>query len=240
MLKKLRKTLNKEIKKRYEQMESHFLGLENRIYTTIEDRLVSLEDKFEELSDLLKEEIHSRKEKNEDKIDALEVEENTESSDTDEDEVLFSEKVEEVKDALVDKFNEAKETVTETAEKVSKTVKKAISGKTPKKGTKKKAKKAKKAKKDAPKAKAPKAAKAPKKAEKVEKVEKAEKTDDDLTQIKGLGIKMAEKLTAEGITTFAQLANLSTEDIKALEGKIKSFAARCERYEWTTQAKDLK
>jgi predicted flap endonuclease-1-like 5' DNA nuclease len=225
MLKKLRKTLNKEIKRRYDQMESNFLGLENRIYTTIEDRLASLEDKFEELSDILKDEIHSRKEKNEQKTDALEVED-TENNDTEEKEVLFSEKVEEVKDALVDKLKEAKETVTETAEKVSKTVKKAISGKNPKKGSKKTTKKAKKGKKET--------TKAPKTAKKVEG------TENDLTKMNGLGIKMAEKLTAEGITTFAQLADLSSKDLKAIDDKIKSFAARFERYDWGVQAKDMK
>ena len=46
MLKKLRKTLSKEFKKRYEKMEGQYLGLENRIYTTIEERLDNLEKKF--------------------------------------------------------------------------------------------------------------------------------------------------------------------------------------------------
>ncbi len=73
MLKKLRKTLGKEFKKRYDKMESHYLGLENRIYTTIEERLSVLEMKFEELSDLIKEEVRHRKERNEDKIEEIEI-----------------------------------------------------------------------------------------------------------------------------------------------------------------------
>ena len=61
MLKKLKKTLSEEFKKRYDKMESHYLGLENRIFTTIEQRIDVLEEKLEELSALFKEELQSRK-----------------------------------------------------------------------------------------------------------------------------------------------------------------------------------
>lgn len=207
MLKKLRKTLNKEFKKRYEKMESRYLGLENRIYTTIEERLSILEVKFEELSDLIKEEVRNRKERNEDKLDEMQFEDNG---------TMFSEQVDEVKEAIEARFKEAKETVTETVEEVTKQVDKA------KKMVANKLKNGKKvAKKEE------------------EKVKEAitEKVEDDLTTLKGLGEKMAEKLAKEGITSYQQLAKMTNKQVDELDEKIKSFAARFKRYEWGKQAK---
>ncbi|GAB5457181.1 MAG: hypothetical protein Hens3KO_02110 [Henriciella sp.] len=74
---------------------------------------------------------------------------------------------------------------------------------------------------------APKAA-APKKAASV----------DDLTVMKGLGKVFAEKLNAEGITSFAQIAKMKAADIEALEEKIGA-AGKFEKNDWVAQAKDL-
>ena len=61
---------------------------------------------------------------------------------------------------------------------------------------------------------------------------------DDLTEMKGLGKVMAEKLEAEGVTTFAQIAAMSDADIEALEEKIGA-KGKFEKNEWVAQAKDL-
>ncbi len=132
MLKKLKKTLNNEFKKRYEKMEGRYLGLENRIYTTIENRLANLENKFEELSDLLKEELHQRKEQNYDKIEEMD------DFDGSIDDAIV-ERVELVKEVISTTIKGAKEKVDQTVEEVNKKVKKAkktVSGKL-KKGKKK-------------------------------------------------------------------------------------------------------
>jgi predicted flap endonuclease-1-like 5' DNA nuclease len=168
--KKFKKTIEKEIKNRYDQMEERFSKKEKGLYTVLENRLGSLESKFDELSDLLKVEIEGRS----------------------------------------------------TGEKAPKTKK---SAKSSDKKTKESSKKSKKTTKK----------KAEKKVTKLVVLVK-----DDLTEIKGLGEKFEEKLNEQGIATYAQLAALSENQIQALEGKIKSFAARYSRYEWGVQAKKLK
>lgn len=204
MLKKLKKTLNDEFKKRYEKMEGRYLGLENRIYTTIENRLANLEHKFEELSDLLKEELHHRKEQNYDKIEEMD------GFDGSIDESIV-EKVELVKVAINTKIKDAKDKVDQTVEEVSqkvKKVKKTVSGKL-KKG-KKKSKKNK---------------------------ESVTVKTDDLTKIKGLGLKITEQLSKHGVVNFEQLANLTAAEMIPIDESIKGFKARYERYDWRNQAK---
>jgi len=61
---------------------------------------------------------------------------------------------------------------------------------------------------------------------------------DDLTVMKGLGKVFAEKLHAEGITTYAQIAAMSADDISALEEKIGA-AGKFEKNDWVAQAADL-
>ncbi|MEM7663407.1 MAG: 50S ribosomal protein L21 [Pseudomonadota bacterium] len=61
---------------------------------------------------------------------------------------------------------------------------------------------------------------------------------DDLTKMKGLGKVFAEKLNAEGITTYAQIASMSADDIAALEEKIGA-AGKFEKNDWVAQAADL-
>ncbi len=213
MLKKLRKTLSEEFKKRYEKMEGRYLGLENRIYTTIEGRLDNLEKKFDELSDILKVELKHRKDQNNDKLELMD--------DFGEDSKL-SEKAEEVKEAIADKIQDAKSTVSKKVDSVAKKAKKAKKAVT---GKLKKAKKnGKKVKKEV--------------SSTINKVKMD--TKDDLTKIKGLGEKISDKLNAEGITTFKKLSGLSKKEVKALDEKIKGFAARYERYNWNKQAGDLK
>lgn len=69
--------------------------------------------------------------------------------------------------------------------------------------------------------------------------EKEQNKPDDLTQINGLGPKTAEGLIEEGITSFQQIADLSDEQIEALDEKIRNFAASYERKDFRKQAKDL-
>lgn len=61
---------------------------------------------------------------------------------------------------------------------------------------------------------------------------------DDLTKMKGLGKVFAEKLTGEGITSFAQIAALSADDIAALEEKLGA-AGKFEKNDWVAQAAEL-
>ena len=88
-------------------------------------------------------------------------------------------------------------------------------------------------------AKAPEKEAAPKKADAPKAETKAAAaTQDDLTQMKGLGKVFAEKLAGEGITSFAQIAAMSADDIAALEEKIGA-AGKFEKNDWVAQAKDL-
>jgi predicted flap endonuclease-1-like 5' DNA nuclease len=62
---------------------------------------------------------------------------------------------------------------------------------------------------------------------------------DDLTRIKGLGPKIAALLGEFGITTFAQIASWSPEEIERIDAKLGRFAGRIERDQWVEQAKLL-
>lgn len=59
---------------------------------------------------------------------------------------------------------------------------------------------------------------------------------DDLTEIKGLGPKAAEKLNALGVTRFAQIAAWSDEDAARIDEEIAG-RGRIEREDWINQAK---
>ena len=98
----------------------------------------------------------------------------------------------------------------------------------PKKAAPKKEAKAEAPKKEEKKA-APKKA-APKKAAKAEA--------DDLTQISGVGPVIVKKLHDLGVTTFAQIAAWTKDDIAAMDEKL-NFKGRIERDEWLKQAKKL-
>jgi large subunit ribosomal protein L21 len=97
---------------------------------------------------------------------------------------------------------------------------------------------AKPAKKASPKAEA--------KAEKAETVAQAaplaapigEKKADDLALIGGVGPKILKSLTDMGYTTYAQIANLTADEIEKIEAEIK-MPGRIAREEWAEQAKEL-
>lgn len=61
---------------------------------------------------------------------------------------------------------------------------------------------------------------------------------DDLTQIKGIGPKLSEKLNDLGIHYFSQIAQWSQSDIQWVDESL-SFKGRVEREEWIPQAKLL-
>jgi large subunit ribosomal protein L21 len=61
---------------------------------------------------------------------------------------------------------------------------------------------------------------------------------DDLTLISGIGPKLNERLKTHGIFHFWQLASLSDEDVKKLEGEM-AFPGRIDREEWIEQAREL-
>ena len=69
---------------------------------------------------------------------------------------------------------------------------------------------------------------------------KAEKPDagaDDLKQLSGVGPALEKKLHEAGVTSFAQIASWTEEDIAAMNDKL-SFKGRIEREGWIDQAKD--
>ena len=86
----------------------------------------------------------------------------------------------------------------------------------------------KEAKKAEPKAEASKAAK-----------KEAPKADaaDDLTALAGVGPKMADKMNAAGITSFAQLAAMTEESIAALEAEKGKITTPANWAKWTAEAK---
>jgi len=89
----------------------------------------------------------------------------------------------------------------------------------------------------APKAAAPKAEKpAAKPAPKA----KAKATDgaDDLTRISGVGPVIVKKLHALDVTTFAQIAAWTPEDVAEMDEKL-SFKGRIDRDNWLEQAAEL-
>jgi len=99
----------------------------------------------------------------------------------------------------------------------------------------------KKAAKPAAKKAAPKAAaeeKAP--AKKAAPKKTAAKIDgtDDLTRISGVGPVMVKKLHANGVTTFAQIAAWTPEEVAAMDD-VLNFKGRIDRDEWLKQAAEF-
>lgn len=94
--------------------------------------------------------------------------------------------------------------------------------------------------KKAAKAEAPKAeAKAePKKEAKKAAPKKAAADGDDLKQLSGVGPALEKKLHDAGVTTFAQIAAWTEEDVAAMDEKL-SFKGRIEREGWIAQAQEL-
>ncbi|MEL6509190.1 MAG: 50S ribosomal protein L21 [Pseudomonadota bacterium] len=61
---------------------------------------------------------------------------------------------------------------------------------------------------------------------------------DDLKQLSGVGPALEKKLHEAGVTTFAQIAAWTEEDVAAMDEKL-SFKGRIEREGWIAQAKEL-
>ncbi|WP_068083427.1 50S ribosomal protein L21 [Polycladidibacter stylochi] len=61
---------------------------------------------------------------------------------------------------------------------------------------------------------------------------------DDLKKLNGLGPAIEKKLIAAGLTTYAQIAALSAEDIARIEEE-NGLKGRFERDNWVEQAKEL-
>lgn len=59
---------------------------------------------------------------------------------------------------------------------------------------------------------------------------------DDLTRMKGVGPRLAERLSSVGIASFAQLAALTPEEANALDAKLGDFQGRIHRDRWIEQA----
>ncbi|MGD8683932.1 MAG: helix-hairpin-helix domain-containing protein [Chloroflexota bacterium] len=62
---------------------------------------------------------------------------------------------------------------------------------------------------------------------------------DELTAIKGLGKVKASRLVAAGITTYAQIAAWSDEDIAEIGLKVNTSPGQIKREDWVGQAKAL-
>lgn len=98
------------------------------------------------------------------------------------------------------------------------------------------------AKKAAPKKAAPKAAdktdtEAPKKAA-AAKAAPAADIVDDIKLIGGVGPALEKKLNDAGVTSLAQIAKWSAEDVARID-EVLSFKGRIDREEWIEQAKEL-
>lgn len=63
--------------------------------------------------------------------------------------------------------------------------------------------------------------------------------NDDLCRIKGLGPKLVKILADQGITSFAQIAAWSDEDIARIDAGLGRFSGRITRDQWVEQAKLL-
>ncbi len=69
-------------------------------------------------------------------------------------------------------------------------------------------------------------------------VEPSEGEADDLKRISGIGPKNEDQLNSLGITTFAQIADWTSDNVKWVEGYL-SFRGRIGREDWVGQAKTL-
>jgi large subunit ribosomal protein L21 len=61
---------------------------------------------------------------------------------------------------------------------------------------------------------------------------------DDISLIGGIGPKILKGLTDMGVTTFAQIASWTPEEVERIEGELKQ-KGRVAREEWIEQAKEL-
>ncbi len=66
----------------------------------------------------------------------------------------------------------------------------------------------------------------------------AKEGGDDLSKLSGVGPVLVKKLAEAGITSFAQIAAWSADDIAAIDEQL-SLKGRIERDDWIAQAKEL-
>ena len=90
---------------------------------------------------------------------------------------------------------------------------------------------------------APKAAKAPAKAAAKAAPAKAaapaaDQAADDLKKLSGVGPALEKKLLAGGVTSFAQIAAWSAEDVASVDAEL-ALKGKIEKEGWIAQAKDL-
>lgn len=76
-------------------------------------------------------------------------------------------------------------------------------------------------------------------AQAAEEVSQPATAGDDLSRIKGVGPKLKALLTSLGVTSFAQIAGWSDEDIARIDAQLGSFAGRAVRDNWVEQARLL-
>lgn len=62
---------------------------------------------------------------------------------------------------------------------------------------------------------------------------------DDLTRVKGIGAIIVGRLHSMNVTTFAQLASWSDEDIERIGAEIKRSPDRIRHEDWVGQAQTL-
>lgn len=62
---------------------------------------------------------------------------------------------------------------------------------------------------------------------------------DDLARIKGVGPKLVALLGELGVTSYAQIAAWSDEDVERIDAQLGRFAGRITRDQWIEQAKML-
>jgi len=67
----------------------------------------------------------------------------------------------------------------------------------------------------------------------------ASQNRDDLTQIKGLGPKLAITLQELGVTSFAQIAAWDDREIDRIDAQLGRFQGRIRRDSWVEQARFL-
>ncbi|GAB4536921.1 MAG: hypothetical protein Tsb0024_07170 [Ruegeria sp.] len=85
---------------------------------------------------------------------------------------------------------------------------------------------------------APKKAPAKKAAAKKAEAPASKAGADDLKKLSGVGPALEKKLHEAGVTTFAQIAAWTEDDVAAMDEKL-SFKGRIEREGWIEQAKEL-
>lgn len=83
------------------------------------------------------------------------------------------------------------------------------------------------------------AASKPKKSESAKKEQaSASEAADDLKELSGVGPAIEKKLNEAGVTSLAQIAAWTEEDVAAMDEKL-SFKGRIQREGWVEQAKEL-